>query len=435
MKRKIYDDLLNWKNNENKPLIVLGARQVGKTYIINEFCENEYTNYKSINLLNNQNIVDLYRSNQNSLNKYQQLKVLLNFNPEEKDSILFVDEVQESEEFISDLKFFNEEYPNVKIIVAGSLLGIQLKRSKKAFPVGKVNILNMYPMDFEEFLIALERNDLIELIDDCFLNNKQMPLQIHELLLNYYKEYLILGGMPESIQNYLNNNNDISNIDSNILNNINYAYINDMNRYVKNENESLYIRNIYNSIPSQLGNKSHKFQYSKITKGAKSITYTNALNWLINSALINMSYAINNPSKPIKGFIEDNIFKVYLCDIGLLNRLLNINFREIINDSLGLYKGIISENYVSQQLISNNIPLYYWRSNNEAEVDFLIETKDGVIPIEVKSADNTKSKSLKSYIDKYNPSYSIKISSKNFGMDNNIKSIPLYATYKIKSLL
>ena len=289
-------------------------------------------------------------------------------------------------------------------------------------------------MDFEEFLMAINRYDLIELIDDCFKHNKTMPQQIHDLLINYYNEYLIIGGMPESVQNYLDNKEDISNFDSNILNNINYAYINDMNRYIKNNNESIYIRNIYNSIPSQLGNKSHKFQFSKIKEGAKSINYTSALNWLISSELINVSYAINNPSKPIKGFVVNNMFKIYMCDVGLLNMMLDINFREIINDSLGLYKGIIAENYVSQQLISNNIPLYYWRSNNEAEIDFITENKDGVIPIEVKSANNTKSKSLKSYTDKYNPVYSIRISNKNFGIDNNIKSIPLYAAYKIKSL-
>lgn len=436
MKRKIYDKLLNWKNNGSKPLIVLGARQVGKTYIVDEFCQNEYKNYKKINLLNDTNIVELYESKQDSFTKYNQLKILINFNPEDDDSVLFIDEAQESESLISDLKFINENFPNTKIILAGSLLGIKLKRIKKPFPVGKVDFLYLYPLDFEEFLLARERQDLIELIGDCFINNKTMPEQIHNMLMLYYKEYLICGGMPESVQNFIDNKQDISKIDSDILNNINIAYINDMNRYVKNNEESLKIRKIYSSIPSQLLNNSKKFQYSKVEKNAKAVTYKSALNWLINSGLINISNSISKPEKPIKGFLEENVFKTYFNDIGLLNRMINVNYYDILNDNILIYKGVIAENYVATQLISNGIYLSYWRSDNLAEIDFLIEDKNGVIPIEVKAAENKKSKSLNTYIDKHKPNYSIRITSKNFGYNDQtkIKSIPIYATYCLKNI-
>lgn len=434
MRRKIYDDLLKWKEEGTKPLIVLGARQVGKTYIIDEFCKQEYTNYKKVNLLSEPTIIDLYKSNQNSEEKYVQLKTLLQFDPEKEDSILFVDEAQESEEFISDLKFFNENYPNVKIIIAGSLLGIQLKRIRKPFPVGKVELLEMYPMNFEEFLMAIGRDDLIALIKEHFLDFTAMPEQIHNLLLDLYNKYLICGGMPESIQYYLNHNQDISEMDSSILGAIHTAYQNDMSRYVKSYEESMKIGKLYQSIPSQLENLSHKFQYSTIEKGARTINYERVLDWLITSGLVLISKAIKNPIKPIKGYIEEGVFKTYLSDVGLLLRMLNVMPSDILMNKLTIYKGIITENYVAQQFASIRIPLHYWRSTNTAEIDFLLENEDGVIPVEVKAAENKKSKSLKIFMDQYKPTYAYRISSLNFGYNptTRIKSIPLYAVFCMK---
>lgn len=434
MRRKIYDKLLSWKEKETKPLIILGARQVGKTYIIDEFCRNEFENYKMVNLLVNRDIVDLYKENINSTEKFKQLKLLLNFDLEKDNSILFVDEAQESEEFISDLKFINENYPNIKIIVAGSLLGIKLKRLSKPFPVGKVVIYYMYPLDFEEFLMAIDRIDLINEIKEHYHSNQEMPNLIHNLLLNYYYVFLICGGMPENVKSYIDNKQDISKINSNILESISVAYIDDMKRYVKSNEESIKIGKIYRSIPSQLANNSRKFQYSKVEIGARGVNYESALNWLVNSGLVMLSDSIKNPEKPLKGYVEDGVFKIYLSDVGLLTRMLNLKYNDLINDVIGIYKGVIVENYVAQQFISNNIPLNYWRSTNIAEIDFLIENKDGVIPIEVKSSNNNKSKSLNTYINKFNPPYSIRISTKNFGYNdqNKIKSIPLYATFCVE---
>lgn len=438
MQRKIYDKLLDWKNNSenNKPMMVLGVRQCGKTYIIEEFCKREYKKHYTLNLFQRADIIDLYKSRKSSSEKYLMLKSLINFDFDEKDSILFIDEIQESEELISDLKYFCEEHNNVKVICAGSLLGVKLKRLSKSFPVGKVWRLNLYPMDFEEFLMAFNENMLIDYMKECFINNKPMDI-LHDKAMYYYRNYLITGGMPESIMNMVKINNDYINYDKRIVSNIIESYFDDMKKYVESSSESLKIRRLYNSLPNQLSNSSHKFQYSKIDKKAKSRDYELPLDWLMSSNMVLKVNSVKNPQIPLKGFENPDVFKLFFSDIGILNNLLEISVNDILNDNLEIYKGIITENYVANQLVSNNIPIYYWK-NNDAEVDFLISTSDdGVIPIEVKSSLNTQAKSLKVYINKYNPNYSIKLSTKDFSYDpkNKIKIVPLYATFLIKNLI
>ena len=438
MRRKIYNQLLEWKNNLNKkPLLVLGVRQCGKTYIVNEFCKNEYENYFTINLLERKDIIELYDSNINSEEKYKQLKSLINFDFDKPNTIIFIDEIQESESLISELKFFCEKHNNVNIICAGSLLGVKLKRMSKSFPVGKVWMINMYPMDFEEYLMAFEENLLIDYIKDCFINNKTMGV-IHDKAMNYYKNYLITGGMPESVNNMVEIDKDYIKYNKNIISTIIESYFNDMKKHVKNTTETLKIRSMYDSLPNQLANSSHKFQYSKINKNAKSREYETSLDWLLSSNMVIKVNSVSIPDKPLKGFENNEIFKIFLSDVGVLNNLLNIDIRDILFDNLGLYKGVLAENYVANQLTSNGVPIFYWKSKEEAEIDFLIETfNDGVIPIEVKASDNTQSKSLKVYGELYNPKYKIRISSKDFGYnpETKIKSIPLYATFLIKNLI
>lgn len=438
MKRKIYKQLLEWKENENnKPLLVLGVRQCGKTYIIDEFCKKEYKKYYKLNLFQRTDIVDLYRSNINSDEKYKLLKSMIEFDFEEKDSVLFIDEIQESEELISELKYFCEEHNNVKIICAGSLLGVKLKRFSKSFPVGKVTMINMYPMDFEEFLIAFNQEDLLEYIKESFNNNKPMGI-LHEKAMYYYKNYLITGGMPESILNMLQIKNDYINYDKKIIGNIIESYFDDMKKYIETPTETLKIRRLYESLPNQLSNSSHKFQYSKINKGAKSRDYDVPLDWLISSNMILKVNSVNNVEKPLKGFEKHETFKLFLSDVGILNNLLNVSINDILNNRLGIYKGVIAENYVANQLISNDVSLFYWKSNEEAEVDFLIETNnDGIIPLEVKASENTQSKSLKVYNELNKPKYMIRISSKDFGynLKTKIKSIPLYSVFLISNLV
>lgn len=436
VKRKIYAELLDWKNNtrNKKPLMVLGVRQAGKTYIIEQFCKNEYQNYKYVNLLENDIIKNLYESDLDSNEKYLRLKAILKFDLDKEDSILFIDEIQESEKLISELKYFCEKHNNVRIVCAGSLLGVKLKRLKSSFPVGKVKLLKLYPMDFEEFLMSMGEDYLIECIKDCYNNNKSMTESIHNKALSLYRTYLITGGMPESIQNMVDIKGDYINYDTTIVNDILESYFNDMNKYVTNDVEALRIKRLYNSLPSQLSNVSKKFQYSNISKDARARDYATSLDWLEASNMVIKCKCVKNPAIPLEGFVDDDTFKLYLSDIGVLNNILKIRVEDILTDNISLYKGIIAENYVANQLVCNGFVLYYWKSDATAEVDFLLYTKDGIIPVEVKSSDNTQSKSLGVYNNNYKPKYSIRISTKDFGYSekNNIKSIPLYAVFMIK---
>lgn len=437
MRRKIYNDLLKWKNSSNfKPLMVLGVRQCGKTYIIEEFCKKEFKYFKKINLLEDLDVVKLYKGTDSSEKKYNDLKLLLDFDFDKEDSILFIDEIQVSEELISELKFFNEKHGNVRIICAGSLLGVKLSRLNKPFPVGKVTRLYMYPMDFEEFLMAHNQDALIDKIKECFNKNEAMGL-LHEKALSYYKQYLLSGGMPDSISELLKCNNDFYNYDLSILNNIIEDYKNDMNNHVNNPSETLKIRKIYSSLSSQLQNASKKFQYSVVEQNAKSREFSSPLDWLVESNMVQVCMRVKLPEKPLLGFADEDTFKVYYSDVGIFNRLINNDAKTILLDDMKIYKGIITENYVANQFKANGIDLLYWQGKRESEVDFLITSEnDGVIPVEVKADNNTQSKSLGIYDSLYSPKYMIRISSKDFGYNptSKIKSIPLYAAFLIKNL-
>lgn len=433
MKRKIYQELVNWKRTSiEKPLMVIGARQIGKTYIINEFCKNEFENYIYINLLDHSEIIKIFKEEINTLEKFKRMKIYLDMDIDIEKTIIFFDEIQESEELISALKYFNESNEPFKIICAGSLLGVKLKRMHSSFPVGKVKMINMYPMNFEEFLMANGSQALIDEIKTCYENNTAMDSVLHNKALDLYRLYLCVGGMPESINNLLSNNKDILKYDKSIIEDIYQSYLNDMNKYVENKFEASKIESIYKSIPSQLGNQSNKFQYGKISSNARKRDYETALNWLLSSTMVHKCPILNKVEIPPLGFIIDDHFKLYLSDVGILLNILQVQYKDIILDNLLQYKGIIAENYVATQLIANKNSLIYWESGNKAEVDFILYNDDGIIPIEVKANDNVSSQSLNVYMKRYKPKYAIRISTKNFGIANNIKSIPLYAAFLIK---
>lgn len=433
MKRKIYKDLLNWKENSiDIPLMIIGARQIGKTYIIQEFCKNEFENYIYINLMDNPQIVDLFEQTIPTEEKFTKMQWILNKNIDLEKTIIFFDEIQLSEKLISNLKYFCESDKPFKIICAGSLLGVKINRFHSSFPVGKVKMEYMYPMDFEEFLMATSSQGLIDEIYKCYNEVTPMTNALHEKLLNLYRLYLCVGGMPQSVQNIVDVNQNIFDFDKTIVKNIIESYLNDMNQYIFNNTEKSKIEAIYKSIPSQLGNVSNKFQYSKINSNARSRDYETALQWLISSTMIYKCNLLKTIQIPPKAYADEEYFKLYISDVGLLTSLLEIQYNDILLDNKFLYKGNIAENYVAEQLVRNGVSLYYWKSNSDAEIDFILYNEDGLIPIEVKASDNITSKSLNSYIKKYNPKYSIRISSKNFGFENNIKSIPLYAAFLIK---
>ena len=290
----------------------------------------------------------------------------------------------------------------------------------------------MYPMDFEEFLMATSSQGLIDEIYKCYNSSVPMTSALHEKLMGLYRMYLCVGGMPQAVQNIVNVNQNIFDFDKDIIRNIIESYLNDMNQYIFNNTEKSKIEAIYKSIPSQLGNVSNKFQYSKINSNARSRDYESAMQWLISSTMIYKCNLLKSIQIPPKAYADEEYFKLYLSDVGLLTSLLEIQYNDILLDNSFLYKGNIAENYVAAQLVRNGLSLYYWKSNSDAEIDFILYNEDGLIPIEVKASDNITSKSLNSYMKQYNPKYSIRISSKNFGFENNIKSVPLYATFLIK---
>lgn len=435
MQRKIYKEILKWKNSDmTKPLMIIGSRQIGKTYIIEEFCKNEFENYIEVNLQKYPNIVKIFEEKKNPEEKFYKMLIELNKNFNVETDIIFFDEVQESEQLISDLKFFCESEKPYKIIVAGSLLGVKLNRFHSSFPVGKVEMLNMYAMDFEEFLIALDKKMWIDEIKRCYKQNE--PIVIHDKLLDLYRTYLYIGGMPESINSYINGQENIFNYKEKIKKNIIDAYISDMSKYIENIFEGAKIEQIYKSIPSQLGNRSKKFQYAKINKNARSRDYELPLDWLLASNMVMKCTNLTAIEIPPKAFENPDYFKLFINDVGLLSTLLEIKFNDILLDKPYIFKGEIAENYVAQQFISNNITLQYYKidqkNNENMEIDFILYNDDGIIPVEVKADDNTKSNSLKKYINRYNPEYAIRISSKNFGFENKIKSVPLYAAFLLK---
>ena len=431
MKRKIYNELKKRKKEDiNTPLMVVGARQIGKTYTIDEFCKNEFTNYIYINLLNNKEIIEIFKENINTEEKIKKMELSLGHTIDYENTIIFFDEIQESEELISALKFFCESKVSYKIICAGSLLGVKINRFHSSFPVGKVRIINMYPMNFEEFLWAMDYEIAIPEIKRCYQENVKMSDSIHEKLLNYYRMFLCVGGMPRMVLS-LKETQKILEVDKSIASNIYKEYLMDMNKYVTNVTEGIKNETIYNSIPSQLANLSNKFQYGKINNNARKRDYETSLDWLISSKMVLRSNLVKKVEIPLKAYIDDDYFKLYLSDIGLLVSILEIRYNDIMLNKEFMYKGVLAENYVATELIHNYETLYYWQSGNRAEIDFLINAKDGIIPIEVKANTNNNSKSLNLYMEKYKPSFAIRISSKNFGFENNIKSVPLYATFCI----
>ena len=429
MYRKIEKDLLEWKKDFKMPLMLIGARQTGKTYILEEFCKTNFENYIYINLEKEEDIREIFDATLDPEKIIEKIQILrkVNFNPD--NTIIFLDEIQTSERAITSLKYFCESNKPYKIVTAGSLLGVKINRFKSSFPVGKVVIKYLFPMDFEEYLMALGEDKLIEEIRKHYNSNEKVLDSIHEKALDLYKKYLILGGMPKVIENFIENDLNISNVDFELQDYIITNYLADMNKYTDNT-ESIKNSKIYNAIPKELARDNNNFKYSIVDKDARKIRYESSLDWLIASNMILKCDLTEKNESPLKAFVNNDKFKIYLSDTGLLRSLSNIDYTEILLDKNEMYKGVLTENYVACELYTKFRELYYY-TFNKYEIDFLIKINGDIIPLEVKSGRRTNSKSLNEYIKKYNPKYSIRISTKNFGFENNIKSIPLYAVFCI----
>lgn len=433
MERKMSKKLLDWKNNKKKtPLILYGARQVGKTYTILSFGKENYKNVAYINFEDNTEISKIFEQNLEVERIIQELSVKLGITILEEDTLIFFDEIQACERALTSLKYFAESKTKYHVVAAGSLLGIAMNRQKYSFPVGKVKMLTLYPLDFEEFLWALDKKDLANMIRQAFSEDKEFSL--HSLANEYYRLYLAIGGMPRAILEY-KEKQDMDFVTA-ILKDINNSYIADMAKYATST-ETTKIMAVYNIISAQLAKENKKFQYKLIKSGARAYEYETAINWLNASGIINQCTKIKEGKLPLSAFIEPESFKIYMSDVGLLCNKFGIPTNIVIveNDNMNDFKGALAENYVCNSLVQCGLKPYYWESNGKAEVDFVVQDKEGnIIPIEVKSSIHTRSKSLNVFKSLYKISYSIRISTKNFGFENNIKCIPLYSVFCLDNL-
>lgn len=431
MYRKIMSFLEEWKADPHrKPLILQGARQVGKTYSILEFGRSRYENVAYFNFESNPRLTETFAE---SLSPSYLLPILSHITGQtivKGKTLIVLDEIQLCERALTALKYFCEEANEYHIIAAGSLLGVAVNRGRYSFPVGKVNMKTMYPMDYEEFLIAAGRDELASRIRDCFEKNTEMPAAFHESALELYRSYLLVGGMPECVSQFVETGDYL--LVRNTQNTILMGYLSDMSKY-NGVVEIRKTRLVYDNVTVQLSKKNTRFQYKLVKKGGRASEFENAIEWLCLSGIVSRVYRAEQVMKPLENYKDIDAFKIYVSDTGLMCAKKELRPGDVLygSDELNDFKGGMTENYVYTQLAANGRSAYYWESEHSAEVDFIIEREGLVIPLEVKAAENTRSRSLRVYMDTYAPEYAIRLSGKNFGMDGGIKSVPLYAAFCI----
>lgn len=431
MYRKISQKLLAWKESPfHKPLLLQGARQVGKTFSVLEFGRNNYENVAYFNFETNTQLNATFEENIEPRYLLPILSHIAGTSIIKEKTLIIFDEVQLCERALTSLKYFCEQAPEYHIIALGSLLGVAVNRKTYSFPVGKVDMLTMYPMDMEEFLLALDESYLLEKIKACFIDKTAMPAALHQSALELYRQYLVVGGMPEAVMIFSKTKDYVfvRHIQDTIL----ASYLNDMSKY-NTENEIKKTRLTYDNITVQLSKKNTRFQYKLIKSGARAAEFENAIEWLILSGIVDQVYKVEQIKKPLANYRDIDAFKIYLSDVGLLCAKKDIIANDILYmvDELNDFKGGMTENYVHNQLKINDYTTYYWESDRGAEIDFIIQREGKLIPIEVKAADNTRAKSLKLYMDRFEPAYAIKLSTKNFAQEDNKLIIPLYAAFCI----
>ena len=431
MYRKIFDFLESWKENSHrKPLILQGARQVGKTYSILEFGHARYENVAYFNFETNPKLSETFDEDISPDYLIPILSRIADQTIVKEKTLIVFDEVQLCERALTSLKYFCESAPDYHIIVAGSLLGVAVNRSKFSFPVGKVDMKTLYPMDMEEFMLALGEKALVERIRQSFQTDTPLSSALHEAAMQLYRQYLVVGGMPECVMQFVNTKNYI--LVRHTQDTILASYLNDMSKY-NTLNEIKKTRLAYDNITVQLSKTNTRFQYKLLKKGARASEFENAIEWLCLSGIVSQVYRVEQIKKPLDNYRDIDAFKIYISDLGLLCAKKDVAADDILYmvDEINDFKGGMTENYVHVQLTINGYRSYYWTSERGAEIDFVIQREGQLIPIEVKSADNTRAKSLRIYMDSYKPAYAIKLSAKNFGMENNLKIVPLYATFCI----
>lgn len=431
MYRKVIRFLEDWQNSPHrKPLILQGARQVGKTYSILEFGRTHYDNVAYFNFETNPKLNETFDENISPDYLIPILSHIAGQTIVREKTLIVFDEVQLCERALTSLKYFCEDAPEYHIIVAGSLLGVAVNRARFSFPVGKVNMKTLYPMDIEEFMLAMGEETLVQQIRQCFDTNTPLPSALHEAAMMLYRQYLVVGGMPECVLQFVETKDYI--LIRHTQDTILASYLNDMSKY-NTLNEIKKTRLTYDNITVQLSKKNTRFQYKLIKKGGRASEFENAIEWLTLSGIVSQIYKVEQIKKPLENYRDIDSFKIYVSDLGLLCAKKDLAATDILYmvDEINDFKGGMTENYVNTHLTINGYKTYYWESNRGAEIDFIIQRDTHIIPIEVKAADNTRAKSLKLYMDTYKPAYAIKLSTKNFGFEDNKKIVPLYAVFRI----
>ena len=428
MYRSAMEQLNKWKQKTNKkPLIIRGARQVGKTWLMKEFGKTAYEKAVYINFDNNPQMKELFSLDMRIDRIIMGIELYVGHKISPHNTLLIFDEVQEVPKALSSLKYFNETAPEYQIICAGSLLGIALHQGT-SFPVGKVEFMDLYPLSFTEFMRAMGKEQFVDLLDKGDFEMATMFRQDYVDLLKYY---YYVGGMPEVVQSFVDNRdfNEAREIQERIL----AAYEQDFSKHAPNEVVTR-IRMLWNSIPAQLTKENKKFIYGIIKEGARAKDYETALMWLTDCGLVHKVYRVTAPSIPLKAYEDLKAFKLFLADVGLLGCMVRLNQSVLLdrNELFKEFKGALTEQYVLQQLKTvKGVDTYYWTNDRgNAEIDFLIDTGNEIVPIEVKAETNLKAKSLKTFCEKYNPKMAIRTSMTDYKQEDWLLNLPLWAVEK-----
>lgn len=424
MQRKILQSLQNWKQNPNrKPLIIQGARQVGKTWAMKHFGEQSFEQVAYINFDNNPRMKTLFSGDYDINRLILGLKIESGVDIQAHNTLIIFDEVQEVPQALSSLKYFYENAPEFYIVSAGSLLGVSLHH-QVSFPVGKVDFLPLYPMDFHEFLLAVGKQDLVELLN---LKDWSLISAMKSRYIELLRQYYFVGGMPEAVKVFIETQNvdAVRQVQKNLL----MAYEQDFSKHIRDGQTVQKVRSIWHAIPEQLAKENKKFIYANLQKGARSKDYEIALQWLKDSGLVHSVPRIKKPHLPLSAY-QDNAFKLYGLDIGLLSAQSHLDASVLLDGSriFSEFKGALTEQYVLQQLIANqDNPVFYWATEKgTAEVDFVVQQKQAVIPIEVKAEENLKAKSLKVYVEQFQPEHAFRFSMADYRELDWLVNVPLY---------
>lgn len=423
MKRDIYNKLLQWKNDSNrKPLIITGARQVGKTWIMREFGKNEYANVVYINCDNEKRIETLLSEDYNIDRILLGLQAISGVNIKSDKTLIIFDEIQQIPRGLHLLKYFYEENPEYHVMVAGSLLGITLNQGV-SFPVGKVDIMEMNPMNFNEFLEAMGQEQLLKVLDS---NDWKLIDILSSKYIELLRQYYFVGGMPEAVYSYCKDKNlaQVRNIQNNILK----AYRNDISKHAT-KSESVKIGQVLDSLPSQLSKENKKFIYGVIKTGARAAEYELAIQWLIDAGIVHKVNRIKEAKMPLKFYEDISAFKLFLLDMGLFACMCDVPASEMLvgNNVFVEYKGAFAEQYVLQQLVCQNVKPYYWSSEKTpSEIDFVIQKDNKIIPIEVKAEVNVKARSLRQFITNNPELKAVRFSMLGYAEQDWMTNIPLY---------